>query len=341
MKSHKFYYPEPLKETRTIIPIFIPFMGCPKRCIYCSQDMQTGSDISTLDRVYARFLDTLKYLENSGKKSLEIAFFGGTFTGISIKWLEKFLYTALEFKQCGIIEKVRCSTRPDYIDFNKLELLKELGMDIIELGIQTFDNKSLFLSKRGYDSDIATQACSMVKQAGFELGIQLLPGLPGFSSKIWLQDIKNTIQIGPKFVRIYPCVVLKRTVLERMYLNGEYNPLELKKSIRLVGLGVLKLWRENIHVIRIGLHNEKALEENIVAGPWDPGYGSLVKSYILFKILSFYIIAFKQVKKFYIPLKFRGQIWGRRGIYRDALKKMGIGQDKIEFTPREYFEILY
>ena len=337
-----FYHPEPKKEKTSIIPIFIPFFGCPKRCIYCAQPLQTGNNIKSLDKTLKILIETLENKRKKGQKGFELAFFGGTFTGISLEWIKKFLNIARKFKHNGVLKKIRCSTRPDFVDKEKLNFLKDLGMDIVELGIQTFDDHSLFLSKRGYTGSLAKDACYLVKEAGLELGIQLLPGLPGFSKAIWTEDIKKTIQIQPKFVRIYPCIVLKGTILEKKYLAGEYKPLELNNSVKLISRGVLKLWRHNIPVIRIGLHNEKSLRENIIAGPWDPGYGSMVRSYILSKIIYTYLIFFNgnKIKKILIPQRFSGEIWGKKGNYKKFYEKLGLKSEQIEFTKHEYFAIL-
>ncbi len=144
-----------------------------------------------------------------------MAFYGGTFTGLPLIWIERFLEFALPFKEQGLISRIRCSTRPDYISSEILSKIKRLGIDTVEVGIQSFDNNILKASGRGYSKDIAKYACSLIKGFDLKLGIQLLPGLPGFNSKTWMEDINQTIKLGPDMVRIYPCVVLKGTVLEK------------------------------------------------------------------------------------------------------------------------------
>ncbi len=338
MKSITFYHPEPEREKTKIIPFFIPFTGCPTRCIYCAQNLQTGTKTKTIALLFEELKQTLCYLEDREIKKVELAFFGGTFTGISRQWMENFLELSLPYKEKGIIKKIRCSTRPDFIDREILTLLKHKGMDRVELGVQSFDSKVLNLSKRGYNTYRAIEACELIKDFGLDLGIQLLPGLPGFSREVWLKDIDTTISLTPNFVRIYPCVVLKNTLLEKKYLKREYTPMGLNESIRLVARGVIKLWRRGIPVIRIGLHSERSLEDNIVAGPWLPSYGSAVKSYILYKVIfTYFLLLHKKVHHLIVPRKYGGELFGHRNFLKDKYKKLGLDKNNIYFKDVQEF----
>lgn len=336
----KCYFPEPKKNTTKILPVFLPFAGCPFKCIYCNQRIQTGVSLS-FDKAYNSLKSSLERLREKKDPPREVAFFGGTFTGLDKKIIKKFLMLVGEYKKKGVISQVRCSTRPDFINEELLLYIKKLGMDIVELGIQSFDEKVLNLSKRGYSSEIAKAASYLVKKLGLVLGIQLLPGLPGFSKEIWDRDIKDTISIGPDFVRIYPCIVLKGTVLEKKFKENQYLPLDLTRTVRLVAKGVLKLWRSNIPVIRMGLHSEPSILKNMVAGPYHPAFGTMVRSYILHKWL-FVITGEKdgEIEKILVPQKYQGEFFGIKGGLRDKYKKIGINREKIGFHNKNYFAII-
>jgi len=337
-----FSHPEPAGKKTKVLPIFIPFLGCPSRCIYCAQHLQTGIKTRSLSQVVEELNTILSRERMRGGKGWEVAFFGGTFTGLSPAWIERFLSVVDKFKGLGVVERVRCSTRPDFIDKEKLSLLAG-EMDLIEIGVQSFDPRVLLLSRRGYSPSQAMVACEMVKEYGLDLGIQLLPGLPGFSRKGWMEDINITVSLSPSCVRIYPCVVLKGTELATLYGRGKYRPLEGDRAVRLVGRGVLRLWRHGIKVIRMGLHNEPLLREAVIAGPWDPCFGSQVRSYILSRLIYVHLIGSglaPSSTSLICPRRFSGEIWGRGGRYRDFFKDIGMDTTRIYFEDIGSF-ILY
>ncbi len=340
-KDLSFSYPEPPRDKRKILPVFIPFSGCPSRCIYCAQHLQTGSKVRSLDLVYREARSLLSSLEDKGERGYEVAFFGGTFTGLSSSWIERFLTLTGEFREKGVILRVRCSTRPDFIDKETLSLLKG-RMELIELGIQSFNKEVLRLSGRGYTPEVALSACEIVKEEGFSLGIQLLPGLPGFSKKIWRADVNTSIFLSPDCMRIYPCVVLKGTELARWFREGKYNPLSVDETIRLVGWAVFRFWRHGIRVIRIGLHNQPSLEREVVAGPWDSSFGSQVRGYILSRFLYAHLLA-RQIPPskaiLTCPGHVRGEIWGRKGRYRQFFEAIGMDLRHIHFKDVSDFSI--
>ncbi len=338
-----FSYPEPPRQKTTVLPVFIPFLGCPSRCIYCAQHLQTGTRVRSLERVYEETRSLLESLEEKGKKDYEVAFFGGTFTGLSPRWINLFLHLTERFKERGLVSKVRCSTRPDFIDKKVLSLLRG-RVELIELGIQSFDRSVLELSRRGYAPDSALSACNMVMEEGFSLGIQLLPGLPGFSRRVWHKDVKTTISLSPECVRIYPCIVLEGTELARWYREGRYVPLSLEETIKMVGWALFRFWRHGIRVIRIGLHNQTSLDREVIGGPWDPCLGSQVRGYVLSRFLYAHLLARElspSLVKLTCPGRVQGDIWGRRGIYKRFFRAIGMDPGSIYFKDVSVFSVCY
>ncbi len=336
-------YPEPFFKNPKILPIFLPFAGCPRRCIYCDQTLQTGIKTSSLSKHLKDFKKRLLNFFSTKKEPIEIGFFGGTFTGIKEDIALEFLKTAKAYKEKGLILKVRCSTRPDFIKKDLIKKLKEQGLDLIELGVQSFDNRVLEFAKRGYGKEEIFNACKIIKEEGLELGIQLMPGLPLMDSSIWIKDITYTCSLKPDVVRIYPCVVIKGTDLERLYINKTYIPWSLKESIIRVARGVLKLWRKGIKVIRIGLPPQKEILEKILAGPWHPSLGNMVKGHI-FKmyILSVLIcIKPKKILSIRIPKRFQGDFFGFKGENLRFFNKFGIKKDIIYFHDLGKIELCF
>jgi len=161
------------------IPFFIPERGCPHRCIFCDQQKITGVRVGSrpedLNRQVGRYLETFP----AGERHVEIAFFGGNFTGLAMEEQRAWLEAASPWLQGGRIDGIRLSTRPDYINAKVLMLLKEYGVSSIELGAQSLDEEVLRLAGRGHSAAQVAEASERVLGAGFRLGVQMMTGLPG------------------------------------------------------------------------------------------------------------------------------------------------------------------
>ncbi|MBN2830006.1 MAG: radical SAM protein [Candidatus Cloacimonetes bacterium] len=255
-----------------IYPIFIPQQGCSFQCIYCNQFSITGSSGINQEEILH---DLVAFCEFNKHKQKEIAFFGGTFTALPQKIREG--YYAIVEPFLDELTTVRYSTRPDCIDE---EILKESilqRVSTIELGVQSFSNDELTQSVRGYTQEKAQEACRMVKENGFKLGIQLMLGLPGFSPSSLQLTIERTIHASPDFVRIYPLLVLKDTPLERMYRSGNYKPISLNEALYYSATMMESFEQHGIKVIKTGLHSDISERDAIIAGPFHPNFGELVK----------------------------------------------------------------
>ncbi|MFU0783897.1 MAG: tRNA U34 5-carboxymethylaminomethylation enzyme Elp3 (RNA elongator complex protein 3), contains radical SAM and acetyltransferase domains [Thermoanaerobacterium thermosaccharolyticum] len=270
-----------------IIPIFIPHLGCPHKCVFCNQDEITGFK-SKIDEEYVD--NTIKeYLKTIPNEShIEVSFYGGSFTGIPLEKQKKFLSIAQKYIKLGEIDAIRLSTRPDYIDEAILENLKKYGVSIIELGVQSMDKEVLLKSLRGHTDEDVRKASRLIKQYGFTLGLQMMIGLPGDNRQKSLKTADEIISLQPEFVRIYPTLVVKGTYLEKMYRNGVYEPIDLESAVELSKTLYIKFKKNDIDVIRIGLQATDDINVNrdVVAGPFHPAFGQLVKSSIVKDILD-------------------------------------------------------
>ncbi|HAS90768.1 MAG TPA: radical SAM protein [Sedimentibacter sp.] len=271
-----------------IIPIFVPHVGCPNNCVFCNQRRITGQKNFTVDGEYVHKI-VKRYIETiDGNTNTEIAFFGGSFTAIDTKIQEELLKAAKHYKDLKIISSIRCSTRPDAINDEILMLQKKYGMDIIELGIQSLDDEVLKISNRGHNKKQSIDASRLIKEYGFILGHQIMPGLPG-SSRI--KDIKTcieSIEMKPDIVRIYPTLVIKDTELFDMYEKGLYKPLSLDEAVE-ISAYIYSLYSINdISVIRIGLQNTESInnDEDVMAGPFHPAFRQLVEERIYYYALG-------------------------------------------------------
>ncbi len=273
-------------KKHAIIPVFIPHKGCPNNCVFCNQKAITArsADVNPEDvhKIINTYLPTLR---GRGLEVIELAFFGGSFTGLSIEDQSAFLTVACEYKQQGIIDKIHLSTRPDYIDNMILANLKKFDVDIIELGVQSFDPSVLAASNRGHGPEAIYEACSLIKNCGFELGIQLMIGLPEDSLEKCLFSAGETARIGPSIARLYPTVVLNDTELRNMYLNGTYHPLSTDEAVAITKEMYKILVHAGINIIRVGLKSTDLITSSgdggeTVCHTYHPAFRQLVEGEI-------------------------------------------------------------
>lgn len=265
-----------------IIPIFIPHLGCPHKCVFCNQNEITGSKcIIDEEFVNNTIINYLKTIPTDSR--IEVSFYGGSFTGIPIDDQKRYLNIAKKYLDMGEIDAIRLSTRPDYINDTILTNLKYYGVSIIELGVQSMDKDVLIKSQRGHTEKDVINASYLIKKNGFTLGLQMMIGLPGDDEKKAIKTAEKIISLKPDFVRIYPTLVVKGTYLEKMYKDGLYKPINLNDAVELSKELYIKFIRNNIDVIRIGLQTTKNINTNgdIIAGPFHPAFGQLVKSSIV------------------------------------------------------------
>jgi len=270
-------------KTHAIIPVFIPHKGCPNDCVFCNQKAITArtADVTPEDvrNLIERYLPTL---ENRDLETIEVAFFGGSFTGIPLEEQSAFLAVAKEYKDAGKIHKIHMSTRPDYINEEILDNLKKYDADIIELGVQSFDPDVLAASNRGHKVDDVYNACELIKSYGFELGIQLMIGLPEDSIEKCIYSANEAVKIGPSIARLYPTIVLNDTELLEMYRRGEYDPLTTDEAVSITKEMYKILDDAGINIIRVGLKSTDLITEGgeIQGHTYHPAFRQLVEGEI-------------------------------------------------------------
>jgi len=274
------------RKKQLIIPIFLPFGGCPHRCVFCDQEKITGRstmpEIGGVEETIERYLSTWNAGNdgNGGKGAgrKEVAFYGGSFTGLKEDVQEGYLKAAHRFVLNGEIDALRISTRPDYIGRDSLEFLKRYNVEIIELGVQSLSDDVLRLSGRGHDSTDTVRAVTAIKNVDLKVGFQLMPGLPGDTREKIIETAEKTVQLRPDFVRIYPTLVIRDTPLYRMYLEGRYAPWALSDMVEVLKEVFAGFKEASIPVIRVGLHHSKEMSDNIVAGPYHPSLRDMLSA---------------------------------------------------------------
>ena len=261
------------------IPVFLPELACPFRCVYCNQFSITGKqqlpDIQEVKNTIDRYLESFKEKD----RCVEVAFFGGNFTGLPEKMQEDFLKIVQPYLEKGVINGIRCSTRPDYIDEKRVKILKNFGMNNIELGAQTTNDAILQKCGRGHTFKDIENASQIIINEGITLGLQMMIGLPFDTFENDMQTAKDIVRLGAKETRIYPCIVVKDTELERLYKNGEYAPLSLDDAVERSATLYEYFTENDVKVLRIGLHTSDDLNGGaFVAGPYHKNFAEMVFS---------------------------------------------------------------
>ena len=286
-----------------IIPIFVPHLGCPNDCTFCNQRKISGQ-MKKITENDVR--DTIEFYLNNFKEKesyIEVAFYGGSFTGIEPELQEKLLGAAYDYIKAKKIHGIRVSTRPDYIDKKILKRLKKYKVKTIELGIQSTNNYVLNRCKRGHTYEDVVRASKLIRKYRFTLGHQMMIGLPESTEQDDIQTAKDLIKLKPKIVRIYPVLVIKDTELENEYNRGEYEPLTVNQAVERCKELCYLFGKKKVNIIRIGLQNTDTIcspnnsTSEVVAGPYHETFRQLVES------AMYYDTIVDKIKKFNTKVK--------------------------------------
>ena len=311
-------------KTHSNIPVFIPHLGCKNACVFCSQTKITG-----VERAEPELEAELKRVENIITSSLEtlesdaeIAFFGGSFTGIGEERMIALLEKASGFVG-GKIKGIRCSTRPDYIDRHICDILRSYGVTSVELGVQSTSQKVLDICRRGHKVSDSENAIRLLKEYGFETGGQMMIGLPGSTPDDEIQTARDIVSYGADTTRIYPTVVFENTCLYDMTLGGTYVPLTIDEALERCAACARVFIEKNVKILRIGLYSS----ENMTSAPYGathPAMGELAEGEIYYSIIK--EAAQKEADSeltFLIPKGSLSKCIGHKGRNRDRFALLG------------------
>ena len=272
-----------------IIPFFLMNRGCPHRCLFCNEWLTAGDRPERITE--AAFTKTVcAHIEGTRRRSgpIEIAFYGGTFTGIEREEQRRLLELATPFLRERKVDGIRISTRPDGIDAEGLDFLWSSGVKTVEVGAQSLDDEVLLRSLRGHTTSDTVRALHLLKDRGFKTGLHLMAGLPGDSPDRFAETIVRVIALRPDMVRIHPTLVLRDTPLAEAFRKGSYLPLSLDDAVDLCKDALKKLTAAGIPVIRLGLQTTRELEEPgaVVTGPFHPAFRSLVETALFLEMAA-------------------------------------------------------
>ena len=273
-----------------IIPIFVPHLGCPNDCIFCNQKSISGQAKQVTKEDVKKIIEEhLKYIKENS--IVEVAFFGGSFTGIEEERQIELLSTAYQFIKSKKVDSIRISTRPDYINKEVLKRLKKYKVKTIELGVQSANDYILKKAGRGHTFEDVKKASKLIRLYGFKLGHQMMVGLPESTKLDEINTAKQLIKLKPKMIRIYPVLVIKGTELEKQYNEGIYKPLTVVQAVETCKELVKMFSKKKIDIIRIGLQPTDTISEpnnensEVVAGPFHSAFRQLVESGMWYDVI--------------------------------------------------------
>lgn len=270
---------------QTNISVFVPHYGCPHRCSFCDQRAISGKQAPPSPEDVRALLNEQLPVLRRNEMCAEIAFFGGSFTGIDREYMRSLLAAARDFvrEYPDVYRGIRCSTRPDFIDDEILDILSEYGMTAVELGAQSMDPQVLKLNERGHSPEDVERAARAIKARGFSLGLQMMTGLYGDKPEYCVETAEKFIALKPDTVRIYPTVILEGTRLGELYKAGKYTSFGFDETIDLCARLLRMFGEAGIPVIRLGLHASTEVEEKMLGGVYHPALREIAESRIFYE----------------------------------------------------------
>lgn len=260
-----------------VIPVFMPMLACPHRCVYCNQFVISGQqklpDIHDVVALIERNLATIP-----SEYHKRVAFFGGSFTCLPMQVQNRYLEAVQPYLDSRQIEGIQLSTRPDYIDDNILQNLKSKGVTLIELGAQSLDDGILQRCGRGHTVEDVRRASALIRRYDMDMGLQMMIGLPGDTLETAMHTAGQIVAFGANCTRIYPTLVVEGTALAEDYRAGSYKPLSLEDAVEWCKDLYRYFLAHEVTVLRMGLHPTQDLRdgEHLLAGPFHVSFKELV-----------------------------------------------------------------
>lgn len=317
-----------------VIPIFIPHQGCPQHCLFCNQVSISGTrpqkedDALLVERVVTEWLGFSQH-----RSSVQVAFYGGSFTCLPEKRQKMLLDAVQPFLERGAVNSIRLSTRPDCMDGEVCDFLLSHGVKTVELGVQSLDDRVLMAAERGHTSEDSLQAMRIVKKKGLELGVQLMPGLPLENTLSFLGTLHRVIAYKPDFVRLYPTLVISGSGLAQEYHEGKYQPMSMNRAVALCCTAKERLDLAGIRVMRMGLQASDSLERELVDGPYHPSFGEFVAARHWFKRVRLLLAGCPLGKRLHLRISHRdvSAFVGPKRANIKRLQALGL-EERLQFT---------
>lgn len=246
---------------------------CPNRdgkvahggCIFCS-DAGSGEFAGNRRKSITEQIDEqLEFLKDKVKDKKVIAYFQNfTNTYGDVDYLREIYYEALNHPK---VLGLAIGTRPDCIEDDTLELLKEINEKHffwIELGLQTIDDKVAKIINRGYPLSTYLETSKKLKESGIKFVTHMIVGLPTEEREDILNTARCIVQSGAWGIKIHSLHIIKGTPLERLYNDTNFKVFTLDEYVDIV-VTILKLLPDKMVVHRVTGDGKK---DKVVEPKW-------------------------------------------------------------------------
>ncbi len=256
---------------------------CPGRCIFCPQvpgmPKSYLPDEPAMMRAVMNKFDPYKQVETRlhslrgnghATDKIEIRIAGETWTAYPKRyqtWFVKRIFDGLNETRSRSLKDAhqrnetatnRCvgmsiETRPDWITPREIKRMRSLGVTLVELGVQHTDNTVLDQNHRDHPIETTILATKMLRDVGFKIIYHMMPNLLGSTCKMDYDAHRMLFEsphLRPDQLKIYPCILLKNTLLYREYLAGRYCPYTTDQLIDLL-LKIKKIVPRYCRIIRV------------------------------------------------------------------------------------------
>lgn len=323
-----------MSARESIIPVFVPHLGCPNDCVFCNQRRISGSVTPATPEDVSGSVERAKALTPPGTRR-QLAFYGGSFTAIPVHEQEALLGAAQPYLESGDISSIRLSTRPDAIDGEILARLRRFGVETVELGAQSMSDRVLALSGRGHTAQDVADASAQIKAAGFRLILQMMTGLPGSDDESDVDSARKIAALAPDGVRVYPTVIVRDTALCDLWRAGRYKEHTVEDAVRVCARILPVFEAAGIPVIRLGLNPTEDLSGgDAVGGAYHPALGELVRARIMREKAEALLATANASGEAVLRVNPRlmSQAVGQHGANREYLKEK-FGLKRLKFVP--------
>ena len=323
-----------MSARESIIPVFVPHLGCPNDCVFCNQRRISGSVTPATPEDVSGSVERAKALTPPGTRR-QLAFYGGSFTAIPVHEQEALLGAAQPYLESGDISSIRLSTRPDAIDGEILARLRRFGVETVELGAQSMSDRVLALSGRGHTAQDVADASAQIKAAGFRLILQMMTGLPGSDDESDVDSARKIAALAPDGVRVYPTVIVRDTALCDLWRAGRYKEHTVEDAVRVCARILPVFEAAGIPVIRLGLNPTEDLSGgDAVGGAYHPALGELVRARIMREKAEALLATANASGEAVLRVNPRlmSQAAGQHGANREYLKEK-FGLKRLKFVP--------
>lgn len=325
-----------MSARESIVPVFVPHLGCPNDCVFCNQRRISGSLAPARPEDVARAIENAACVTPEGTRR-QLAFYGGSFTAIPDSEQEALLGAARPYLERGVISSIRLSTRPDAIDAAVLARLRRFGVETVELGAQSMSERVLALSGRGHTARDVEDAARAVKAAGFRLILQMMTGLPGSDDESDIESARRIAALGPDGVRVYPTVIVRDTALCDLWRAGKYREHTVEDAVRVCARILPVFEAACIPVIRLGLNPTEDLSGgDAVGGAYHPALGELVRARIMREKAEALLdgVSPGSDAAIEVPARLMSQLVGQHGCNREYLMRK-FSLRSLKFVPAE------